>query len=611
MLIVPIILQTLFVPITYLLGRRLGKYTGWVVSAELGFSLAYLLAVTVNSHEEFLEETYAWGGSLPLKFLLRADNISLLLAILINFLCLLASIYSIAYMERESGQETYYSLLTLFALGMTGVVLSANLIQFFFFWELMVLPSFFLIAKWGYGGAWDAALRYFIYSQFGAALILSGIALTYASTGTLNMYELPSLLENIEPGLWQFIVVSLILGFGIKMALWPVQAWLPPAHADAPTPISVLLSGIMIKCGVYGILRVHQLFFRHAIPIFSITLGFIAIVTMLYGGLMALIETDLKKLFAYSSISHMGYIFFGLSFALDHGPGLSAALLHIINHALSKGLLFMCAGVFLHSFGTRDIRNLRIGIKRPVTFVGCIIGALGLVGLPPTLGFWSKDMLLAAALETHILPFIIAMVATSALAVAYSLRWIFILFLGRNLGCDKDHGTHPEHKTPLTMEIPILILVVAASASIFYLGSLGSFLEIEHIEIEFIPLSMSIIGLLIGGLPIYLAHRKGILLKGVFQENSFGKAFLKVLEFASLEKIYYGIFARFLLTLSHGLFERIETGIIDRFNYAIAGLVRSISEQIRRIQTGILSFNFLVVLVAISIILLYILMTFF
>ncbi|MBS7627310.1 hypothetical protein KEJ36_00535 [Candidatus Bathyarchaeota archaeon] len=474
----------------------------------------------------------------------------------------------------------------------------------------MVLPSFFLIAKWGYGGAWDAAFRYFIYSQFGAALILSGIALTYAETGTLNMYEIPSLLENIDPGLWQFIVASLILGFGVKMALWPVQAWLPPAHADAPTPISVLLSGIMIKCGVYGIFRVHQLFFSHSIPIFSFMLGSIAILTMLYGGLMALIETDLKKLFAYSSISHMGYIFFGLSFALDHGPGLSAALLHIVNHALSKGLLFMCAGVFLHSFGTRDIRNLRIGIRRPITFAGCIIGALGLIGLPPSLGFWSKDMLLATALETHILPFIIAMVGTSALAVAYSLRWLFILFLGKDPGCNEDHLAHNGHKIPLIMEFPMLLLVIASSTSMFYVESLGGFLGIEHIEIEFIPISMSIMGLLIGGLPIYVAHRRGILLKGVFQENSFGRAFLKVLEVFSLEKAYYRLFAHSLLTLSNGLFERLETGIIDKFNYVIAGLVRSISEQIRRIQTGILSFNFLAMMVAISIILIYILVTF-
>ena len=605
LLILAILIPALLAPLSYLCGRKLGRHTGWVVSAGLAVVFTYLSTLAPTVMEEALEEEYIWGKALHLTFVLRADGLSLLLAMLVNFLCALVSVYSVAYMKHRKSHDTYFFLLTLFTAGMTGVVFSANLVQFFFFWELMVIPSFFLIAQWGYGKAWDAAFRYFLFSQVGAVFLLAGIAMTYASTGTLNLFEVAHFKERVEPGIWQLISATLIFGFAVKMALWPVQGWLPPAHADAPTPISVLLSGIMIKMGAYGVIRVVQIFLHEVTALAFTILVILSLVTMVYGGIMALIETDLKRLFAYSSISHMGYIFFGLAYAIEPGLGFSAAVLHIVNHAFSKALLFMCAGTLIHVLETRDIRSMGgLYRKMPITFSVSLVGVLGIIGLPPTLGFWSKDMLLATALETHSVPLIIAMVGVSILAVAYSVRWLYLVFLGSG----REHGSHADiREAPLTMTAPILVLALTALSSLLYVEPLGHFIGIEHVEVEVVPLTISVTALLIGAVPTYWVYRRGVVSPSKVRESGGVKVLYGLLQAFSLERVYHVVFIQLPLTLSNRLFISLETGIIDRLNYVIARFMLSTGAVIRKLQTGVLSYNMLAILIAFSALLVFLL----
>ena len=375
-------------------------------------------------------DTYAWIPSLHLHLGFLVDGVSLPIGLVVAAVSALSCLYSVKYMEGQRGQAGYYANLLVFTAGMIGVIFSANLIQFYLFWELMLIPSYFLIGFWGVSERrLSIGFKYFIFTHVGAVFMLMGILSIYTFTGTFDFAELPQAAAAIPPSDVPVVFAFLLIGFSVKMAVFPVHTWLPDAHAEAPTPISAMLSGVMIKCGAYAMARILLSTFHQTVVQASDALAILGVVTMIYGGLMALAQTDIKRLLAYSSISQMGYIFFGLG--VGSAVGAQGGLFHVINHAICKALLFMCAGALIHETGTRDITKLGgLAGKMRITCGASLIGALSLAGTPPLNGFWSEWMIFSGGVSSgKILITIIALIGT-VITAGYYLLFIWRVFFG-------------------------------------------------------------------------------------------------------------------------------------------------------------------------------------
>ncbi len=375
-----------------------------------------------------LSESYRWITTIGLNFDFQLDSLSYPFTLLISLMGFLAAIYSTKYMEGENGYEAYLALLLLFNSGMLGVVLASNFFLFYIFWELMLVPSYFLIAYWGTGRPRIIGFKYFIFTHAGALSLLLGIVWIYGVFGTLEFSKLAELAGRM-PLTHEILIISVLIfvGAAVKMAVFPFHTWLPDAHAEAPTPISVLLSGVMIKTGVYAIARILIGFFPSTLPIMLPALALLAVITMVWGGLMALVQTDVKRLLAYSSVSQMGYILFGL---ITLAPiGVAGGLFHVLNHGFAKGMLFMGAGVLIHELHERDLRKLGgLASKMPLTAVAMLVGGLSIAGTPPLGGFASEWMIFGGGMDAGLTLYTAIAIATTAITAAYYLRMVRAVF---------------------------------------------------------------------------------------------------------------------------------------------------------------------------------------
>jgi NADH-quinone oxidoreductase subunit M len=426
--------------ILYLIRRRVRSGVG-ILATCIAFipvlmiiSMGQDLIVNWRNNGTGLMNSYSWVQPLNLNFSFLVDVVSFPIGMIIAVVSMLSCLYSIRYMEKEHNQGSYYANLLLFMTGMLGVVFSANLIQFYLFWELMLIPSYMLIVNWGTS---DDSLRigfkYFIFTHVGALSMLLGILSIYAYTETFNLLELPSKASAIPPSMVIVIFVLLLIGFLVKMAIFPFHTWLPDAHSEAPTPISAMLSGLMLKCGAYGMARILLSTFGPTVVQTSTYLTILGVITMVYGGLMALAQTDIKRLLAYSSVSQMGYILFGLgTFSIASSLGVMGALFHIVNHAVCKSLLFLSAGIIIRQTGIRDITKLGglVG-KMPITAIACLIGAFSLVGTPPLNGFWSEWMIFGGGLPSGKGLITIFGVLSTAITAGYYLWFAWRVFFGK------------------------------------------------------------------------------------------------------------------------------------------------------------------------------------
>ena len=392
--------------------------------------------------------------NLSFSAILRIDMIGVFLAFLHLLIGLLSVVYSTKFMENDPGVTLYYSLTLGMIAGMIGTVFAGDFLTLYVFWELMCLTSYTLVAfrkqKWA---SVEAGFKYLVMSVAGSVTILLSMSLLYGMTGTLNFMALgASLTQASSSTIWSYVtLVLVIVGFGIKAAIVPFHTWLPDAHSAAPSPISALLSGVMVQTGAVVLLRVLMIVFGSMQPSWQMMLTFFAILTMFGGNLMALLQDDLKRLLAYSTIAQTGYIIFG--FSTVSYQGLTGGFFHILNHAIIKSLLFLCAGGFIYRTGTRNLRELQ-GIKQtmPLTSIITSIGAVAISAIPPLNGFWSEVMIVSAGIEVGMLTFSILMVLNMLLSVAYYLRIIYLIVLKKpTLLSEKAFDI------PVTMLFPILI----------------------------------------------------------------------------------------------------------------------------------------------------------
>jgi NADH-quinone oxidoreductase subunit M len=438
------------------------------------------LIPTVLNEGQYIE-SYYWIPTLGSAFTLFVDGISLSLAIATLILVAAATVYSINYMEEKKSLPEYYALMSLLTIGLVGVFITSNLLLFYFCWELMLVPTYFIIGGWGYKDSFKAAFKFFIFTHAGAIFVLLGIGAIYMLTGTLDIFEAQALLATVDPGILNWVLISFTAGFAVKMAIVPLHMWLPDAHGEAPAPMSALLSGVIIGAGGYAVLRIALgTVYSAMMPTgneFLFVLSFFGVLSAFYGSFLALAETDIKRIIAYSSISHMGYVLFALSL-FPFAEGITGGVLHLVNHAASKGLLFLTAGAVMHQTGVRDIKEMGgLASKMPLTAIASAVAAFSIGGIPPFACFISEFHIFVGAVTaagadgSYYLPTVLMLIAT-VFSLAYVLRYFWKVFL------ESPKLQRNDIKDP---HIFIIIAMIALAAFVVILGIYpGLFIDLIH-----------------------------------------------------------------------------------------------------------------------------------
>lgn len=476
MIILPLAILLAGSVAVYLVGRltRNKPATGLIALALLVASglVMYALATSPQlpgvtaeaSKETTLVPLIARAPHLFASF--ELNGLAIFLAVVAMGLAAVVALFSIGYMPQENIGK-FYALLLMMTGGMVGIGLAADLFNLFVMFELMSLSSFILVAfereNWE---PVEAGVKYLVMSALGSMVALLGIILIYTYSGSLSLAQLAHT-DFIGPRreLAMAIAALFMVGFGVKAAMVPMHTWLPDAHSAAPSGISAMLSGIVISAGLITMIKaltaIDGLQLGLVLPLF-------AVITMLVGNLMAWVQTDLKRMLAYSSIAHMGYILVGVgaAFAMPQVAaleGMRGGLFHILNHAIMKGGAFLCAGAVLTVLGTRDL-NQMAGIGRRIPFLGICFGifVLALVGAPPLNGFVSKVLICKGAILIGPWGFVlmVLLIFNSLLSLFYYIPALNKVVFGSSEATSVSENSSRTFQLPATMVVAIFILAI-------------------------------------------------------------------------------------------------------------------------------------------------------
>jgi multicomponent Na+:H+ antiporter subunit D len=441
--VIPLLLgAAFFIPALSFKTRRHSPFVA-IGALSLAFIMVLLSAPSILSGEIFRWEMASWAP--PIGITIAVDSLGLLMAIIITGVGLCAAVFSYRYIRTRKAE--FYTILLLEIAGMFGIAITGDLFNLYVFFEIMSVSSYILVAWMRTKESLEGAIKYLIINALATSLILLGIALIYGQTGTLNMSDIAL---SIQPSIILTTAVGLMLtGFMIKAAAFPLHFWLSDAHPAAPSPMSALLSGVLVNLGIYSMLR--MMFITGPVIDVHLVLVVLGLLSMVAGAFMALLQKDIKRLLAYSTISQTGYVL--LAIGLGTAAGLSAGLFHMLNNAILKSLLFFCAGIIVYATGIRNINEMGGLAKNMPIVAGCFgVASLAISGLPPFNGFVSKYMIYLATWEISPVLTIIALVI-SGVTLAYYLKAFSLMFLGpqnKELKIDKE--------VPLSMLAVILAL---------------------------------------------------------------------------------------------------------------------------------------------------------
>jgi NADH-quinone oxidoreductase subunit L len=522
------------------------------------------------------------SGDLQLQFGFVREGASLLFGMVVAIITACVMLYSTAYMSHDPDKTRYFAMLGLFAWAMLSYVYAVDLLQAFIFWELVGLASFFLIGFWyEKPTAAAAARKAFLMTRIGDVGLFIGILLILQHTAN---FDIPTLIDpnvglvtQVSADTLNLIMLLIFIGIMGKSAQFPLHTWLPDAM-EGPTPVSALLhSATMVAAGVFLMIRLHPLFMA-AESTALIVLG-IATFTAVLSSTIAMVDNDIKKVLAYSSISQLGFMLMGLA-----AGSLFAGVFHLITHAIFKALLFLCSGIYIHAYETNDMTTIgqKGGRQLKITTLGLIVGGAALAGLPPLAGFWSKEEIFAQLGHHGFNIFMAGAFFAAFLTAYYSFRMIFLVTKPKHIESQHDHhGHNPE---PLAMTLPVMLLTLGAIVLGFFGNNIGHALGV-HVQHHAIMSMLPAIGIVIFGIFVaYLdygranATRLGFITKIAPLHTLFANKWY-------IDDIYRSTVVAFTMavaTLMHWLETHLFDGVFDRFGF---GILRTGSAS-TRIQGG-------------------------
>ncbi len=634
-----------FIQFTFLQLQPLGKYTGlllllipllplagFIVLGIFGrkhlqqtagiIATALLLASTVLSFYTAWQYFFVSGKAdgvyqhqVPLKYTWLAftpelsidmgvmlDPISVMMLVVVTLVSLMVHIYSLGYMKGEERFPTYYAFLGLFTFSMLGLVMSSNIFQMYFFWELVGVSSFLLIGYYyDRPSAVAACKKAFIVTRFADLGLLIGILILSFYAGTLdfntlierltspNAPELQSATAATFLGVsaltWALVLV--FIGGAGKSAMFPLHVWLPDAM-EGPTPVSALIhAATMVVAGVFLVARLF--------PVFSMSPPALTIVTVVgmlsavFAAVIACTQTDIKRVLAYSTMSQIGFMMFALGVSGAGGePGLgyTASMFHLFTHALFKALLFLGAGAVIHYIHSNEMRDMG-GLRKsmPVTHITFLIACLAISGVPPFAGFFSKEEILLAAWQQNTTVYYLALV-TSGLTAFYMFRLYFNIFWNKETV--KQEGHHPAHgEGGVAMLLPLVLLAAGAAAAGFI--PFGNFVSVDgtplasefHLQFSIAPVAIGLVGILLAmwmyktenGRPAALASSLGGLYKAAYRKFY-------------IDELYLFITKKIIFNLIGKPAAWIDKNVVDGLVNATGNATTTLSEQIKGMQSG-------------------------
>jgi NADH-quinone oxidoreductase subunit L len=561
-----------------------------------------LLLFRLWSIEHPIQYSSLWfgGSGFSLFFGFLLDPLSLLMFALAGVISFLVQLYSLGYMHGDPGFSRYYAFHSLFAWSMLSLTLSASLLQLYVFWELVGLCSYLLIGFWYEKfSATQAGKKAFVMTRLGDAAFFLGVLLLLLHLGNVSILEMnaASAASRLSPA---FMTVSTLLIFGGivgKSAQFPLLTWLPDAM-EGPTPVSALLhSATMVAAGVFLFARLFP-FFSHSPTSMTVCLA-VGTLTMLMASTMAMVDRDIKKVWAYSTISQLGYMVMGLSAGSSF-----AGFFHLTTHAVFKALLFLCSGVWIHYFETNDMYEIskQNGRSLKIPLLCTVLAAGSLAGLPPLSGYFSKEIILFALLSKPNPLWFIAGLLGVFMTAYYAFRPVFIILFPQYL---EDRNDDNQNKVPYwAMAFPLVILAAITAGLGFFKTSLGSFLGApppqEHTWILPITIGLGLFGVFLAW---YEFGRKATARIGFVERSSPVRTFF--LRRWYLDDLYAYLLRNVIYRILAEPLTRNDRQIIDGGIEAFCRFTVGGGRMFSYVQAGLLRFNLMVIFVVLTLVGLY------
>jgi NADH-quinone oxidoreductase subunit L len=598
----------------------IGAIASIAVLASFGVSLGIFLEF--DAVQPAIINLFDWikVGGINIPFSFQVDQLSIMMLLIITGIGSLIHIYSTGYMSNDAGFGKFFSYLNLFVFFMLLLVLGSNYVIMFIGWEGVGLCSYLLIGFWYSNGAYaDAAKKAFIMNRIGDLGFLLGVFLIISTFGSVTFTEIFPKAEGMISGDTTLTLITILLFIGAagKSAQLPLFTWLPDAMAG-PTPVSALIhAATMVTAGIYMIARSNILF-----TLSPITLSIIAVVglaTAIIAAIIALTQTDIKKVLAYSTVSQLGYMFLGLGVGAYTG-----AFFHVLTHAFFKALLFLGAGSVIHAMSDeQDMRNMGgLRKKLPITFFTMLMGTIAISGLPPFAGFFSKDEILAHVYEHNKILWIIGVMG-AMLTAFYMFRMMFLTFWGNFRGSEEQK--HHLHESPVSMTIPLIVLAVL---SVFggligvpevlggshwlanYLapvfegsGTRMAELALDH-STEYLLMGISVGGVIVAIIYAYIKYIKNNHVPVLDSEPRSALAKISYNKFY-FDEFYAAIIQKPLDVLSDFFFKVVDKSGIDGLVNGLGKGSIEASKGLRLLQTGNVGFYIFAMVIGVIAVLIY------